>query len=134
MLGLAGAPARKGKTEHLCQMVLGLATVQLQATHLQAATRTAQEALDQMVGHALEDEVQLHLRCRAGLAVGAQVGYGAGAVTLEEGGADGPHQRALASLVGAGQDVQARCETRELQGLAETPQLFDAQAGDLEGP
>jgi len=133
VLGLAGPLAGEGKAEALGQVVFSVHPVQRARANLQAAALLVQKALDELMSLAAQQEVQLDGGGGAGVAPGLQIVHRGGAVALEEGGPDGPHQGALASLIGAGQDVETGGEIRQLEGLAELAQLLDAQAGELQG-
>jgi hypothetical protein len=128
----AGALGGKLEAQPLGQKVLGLLAFEPPAAGLQLAALLAQEALAQPVRHAVEHEVQLDGRRGGAVAVGAQVVDAGRAVTLEEGGADGAHQGALAAFVGAGDQVQPRLQLGQLEGRAELPQLGHLQPRELQ--
>ena len=131
VLLLARALAGELEAQHLGQEVLGLDAFQRAVAHQQLAALLVQETLAQPVGGAAGLEVDLHQRRGGAVAIGPQVVDAGGAVALEERGADGAHQRALAGLVGAAEDVQAGLQVGQLEGGAELPQLGHAQALQL---
>ena len=131
VLRLARALGGKCETEQLRQMVLGVAAVQRARADLQQTALLAEKALDQPMRLAVEFEVELDLRRGpAALTPWAQIVDGSRPIALEERGANRPHQRALARLVRAGDDVQAGFEISQFQRAAKTPQLLDAQPLD----
>src|SRR5690606_20259944 len=119
--------------QHPRQPLLGLISAETFSVHGQIAALALQEALAQLPLLRAMAEAQLHLRRGAGIAPGAQVGQGAGAVPFEEGRANGAHQGTLARFVGPADQVEPGTEAADAQGLAKLPKLTDAQLLQLHG-
>src|SRR5690606_28138257 len=58
---------------------------------------------------------------------GLQIFSRRGFEALKERGADGPHQRALARLVGTGEQIDARVQRADFHRLAKPPDLLHPQ-------
>jgi hypothetical protein len=127
VLGAAGAAVCKSEAEQLGQEVLGLGAFEPPAAGLQLAALLLQKALAQAAGLIAEGEIELDGGRGGAVAPGPQVVHRGRAVALEEGRADGAHQRALAGLVGAGEEVEPGLQVGQLEGLAELAQLAHLQ-------
>ncbi|CAB3682489.1 hypothetical protein LMG26696_04479 [Achromobacter pulmonis] len=132
-VGLALATRGQFETEQRGQRVLGfLAFKALRAAvDQQLAAGPRQEVFLQLVIMAVMAERQLDAGPRAALAPWGQVGHGAGAVALQERGADGRGHGALAGFVGADEQVQAILQAIQHQRLAELAELFQGDAREL---
>ncbi len=85
------------------------------------------ETLAQPVARRPDAEIELATwRCRR-LTPRQQVIDAGRTVALEECRTDGTNQRALAGLVRAGEQIQARLKPCKLKGLTKLPQLFDLE-------
>jgi len=128
MLGLARALAGKGKAQHLRQVVLGVGARPGLRTNAQVAPGlAAQEAFVQQSHLSVQLKADLHGRRRTTVAPRAQVINRFRTVALEESCPDRANQGALARLVGAREDVQARLQAGQLEGLTKAAQLLDLQ-------
>lgn len=117
--------------EQFGEAVLGVLAVERLTTDPQHAALAGEKGLGEPARLAVEFEVEFHAGRRTRFAPGTQVVHAGGAVTLEEGRADGRDDRALAGLVGAGEQVQARGQRVDFQRCAELAELLDADAGEL---
>ncbi len=131
VLALAAAFLGELEAEEFGQLVLGVGAVEVAGAQLQIAAGATKEALGEPAGLAVEGEIQLDGGGGAAVAPGLQVFDAFRAVALEEGGADGGDEGALARFVGAGEHVEAGLEAGDLQRLAELTELLDAQAGEF---
>ena len=131
MLRGAGALAGVLKTEQFGQMVFCRRAIQALSADLQLTALLVQEAFGQAIWRAFDVELQLDRgRCRR-VAPGPQVIDADGAVPLEESRAHGGDDGALARFVGAGKQVNADVEVRDLDGLAKLFELFKPNACEL---
>lgn len=131
VLGPAGAAAGELEAEQPGEPFLGLLAAERAAADLQIAALLAQEALDQPPALAAPVELERDARRRRGIAPRLQVLDAGGLVTLEERRADRAHQRALARLVGTGEQVDAIGEVFDAHRLAELAELLDADAAQF---
>ena len=125
VFGLACTLGREAETQQFGQVVFGLVTLEGSAAGVEQAAFAVQETLAQLVARIADREVDLHAGCGRRFAPGQQVVHAGGADAFEKCGADGAHQRALAGLVRARQQVQPGVEPGQLERLAELAQLFD---------
>ena len=128
MLFAAGPLQCELEPQPLCQGIFGLHTFQPARTDHQIAAHLLQKALGQSVRCARDLEVDFHLGCCGRVVIGTQVVNAAGLVALEEGRPDRAHERALARLVGRGEDVEPGLDLGQLERCSKAPQLGDAQA------
>src|SRR5690606_17204595 len=82
---------------------------------------------------ALPIEIQLDGGRGGGITPGLQIIHRPGFVALEKSGANGPDHGALARLVGADEQIDARLQIRDFQRLAKLAQLFDPYAAQPHG-
>ena len=127
MLRAAGTFASETEPQQLGQVLFGILAVQLFGTHLELATFAMHEALAQTVVRGADSEIELDAGRGRRLTPGQQVIDTDRTVALKERRADGTNKRALSSLVGAGEQVQAWLKACKLKGLTKLPQLFDLE-------
>src|SRR5690554_3007154 len=131
VLGLAGSPPRELKAQELGQTLLGLIAIKRFARGHQIAALALEKALVQPPLLPLPGERQADLGRRRGVPPGLQLGQAGGAVALEEGGANGAHQRTLAGLVRAGKQIDALVEPLDLERLTKLLKLVEANMRKL---
>src|SRR5690625_1252210 len=130
VFGAAGAPARQRIAQQPGQLFLRLVAGVALAVHPQITAGLAQKALGQLPASPRGLEVNGDLRGRSAVCPGQQVANGGGAVALEKGGAQCPHQGALAALVGAGKELDALAEIIQDHRLVEAAQLGHLNAAN----
>lgn len=131
MLGRAGAATGVAEAEQFGQPVFGVGAVELLGAADQRAALAHEEALAEAVGNTACFKLELDRRRGGCVAPRTQVIDAARTVTLEEGGADGCDDCALAGFIRAGEQVETGIERVDLHRLAELPELFDADAREL---
>ena len=133
MLVLTGAAGGELKAQQVCQLVLRLFSGVTIAGYLKITAFLLQEALSQLPLHSLAFKIQLHGRGCGGIPPGPQVIHTAGTVAFKEGGTNGPHQGTFARFIGAMNEVQARPQLTQFEGLPELSQLFNSKTLEFHG-
>ncbi len=131
VLGLAGALAGVLEAKQLGEMVLGCGAVQLQGAGLQRTAFLAEKTFAEAVGDGTDGEFEIDTGRGGGIAPGAQIVDAAGAVALEKSGAYRRDESTFASLVGAGEQIQAGFQIGDFEWLAELFELLDTDTGQL---